>query len=175
MWYLRVALGFGMVRTFQGVLANGQVLVFGGETLAGSHETAELYDAASDKWTTVGSALHARTRHTATLLKNGKVLVAGGVTNGPTVLGSAELFDPTTASWSPAGSMSQSRESQTATLLGSGNVLVAGGDDGFSARASSEQYSPGLDTWSSAGSMRDSRNQYLVGLEQGRGVSVHWR
>ena len=67
-----------------------------------------------------------RTSHTATLLPNGKVLVAGGY-NGFGSLSSAELYDPATGSWSPTGSLGTARDSHTATLLPNGKVLVAGG------------------------------------------------
>ncbi len=67
--------------------------------------------------------------HTATLLPNGKVLVAGGFgSSGP--LASAELYDPATGPWSPTGSLATARYVHTATLLPNGKVLVAGGDDG---------------------------------------------
>ena len=55
--------------------------------------SAELYDPAAGTWSTTGSLATARSRHTATLLPTGKVLVAGGEgTSGP--LTSAELYDP---------------------------------------------------------------------------------
>jgi hypothetical protein len=67
----------------------------------------------------------ARSNHTATLLADGRVLVAGGY-NGA-YLSSAELYDPATDSWSAAAPMSTAREYHTATLLPGGQVLVAGG------------------------------------------------
>jgi hypothetical protein len=60
---------------------------------------------------------------TATLLLDGRVLVAGGGSNGT----SAELYDPATGTWSPTGSMSVGRAGFTATRLADGRVLVAGG------------------------------------------------
>ena len=69
----------------------------------------------------------AREVHTATLLPNGKVLVAGGVdSRGP--LASAELYDPTSGTWSATGSLATGRFLHTATLLPNGKVLVAGGE-----------------------------------------------
>jgi Galactose oxidase, central domain len=67
-----------------------------------------------------------RAAHTATLLQNGKVLIAGGF-NGTEVLATAELFDPATGTFTPTGSMTSSRFSHTATLLANGKVLVTGG------------------------------------------------
>ena len=66
----------------------------------------------------------ARYQHTATLLQNGQVLVAGGDDTGV----SAELYDPTTGMWTATGNLATGRSVHTATLLANGQVLVA---DGF--------------------------------------------
>ena len=88
--------------------------------------SAELYDPASGTWTATGSLATARDYHTATLLPNGKVLVAGGVDNTD-VLASAELYDPASGTWTATGSLATARYYHTATLLPNGKVLVAGG------------------------------------------------
>jgi hypothetical protein len=67
-----------------------------------------------------------RAAHTATLLQNGKVLIAGGF-NNTDVLATAELFDPATGTFTPTGAMTTARFSHTATLLANGKVLVTGG------------------------------------------------
>ena len=71
------------------------------------------------------SAPHAA-YHTATLLPNGKVLVAGG-SIAAAALSSAELYDPASGTWTATGSLGTARDSHTATLLPNGKVLVAGG------------------------------------------------
>src|SRR6266513_3714758 len=79
--------------------------------------------------------------HTATLLPNGKVLVAGGGDiNG--IHASAELYDPASGAWSATGSLATARSGHTATLLPNGRVLAAGGGDGGSIHASAELYDP---------------------------------
>ena len=71
---------------------------------------------------------NARSQHTATLLQDGTVLVAGGEEAGsPGVTASAELYNPATNTWSSAASMIDARVEHTATLLTNGAVLVAGG------------------------------------------------
>src|SRR5437762_1335140 len=92
--------------------------------------------------TATGSRGTARCPHKATLLPNGKVLVAGG-NNGADALSSAELYDPASGTWTATGSLGTARSFHTATLLPSGKVLVAGGENG-PALSSTELYDPGL-------------------------------
>jgi hypothetical protein len=116
------------------------VLVAGGH---GSNSvdlaSAELYDPASGSWTASGSLATARYGHTATLLPNGQVLVAGGFAPGGRIA-SAELYDPASGSWTATGSLGAAREFHTATLLPNGNVLVAGGFGTSAVLASAELY-----------------------------------
>ncbi len=79
-----------------------------------------------EAFTAVGSMSTPRLGATATLLPNGKVLVAGGH-NGMEPVPSAELYDPATKTFSPTGSMAASRFRHVAVLLPGGKVLLAGG------------------------------------------------
>ena len=139
------------------VLRDGRVLVTGGDTNSAPPEfgrtaTAELYDPSAGSWNPTGSMNTIRTGHTATLLQNGKVLVAGGFALDS--LGTAELYDPATGTWSSTGSLRVARYGHTATLLQDGRVLVAGGsDDGDLASTldDAELYYPVTGTWSATG------------------------
>jgi hypothetical protein len=66
-------------------------------------------------WATTGSMGTAREYHTATLLPNGKVLVAGGYA-GSLPFSSAELYDPATGTWTATGSMGTARYAQDTTI-----------------------------------------------------------
>jgi hypothetical protein len=130
------------------LLPNGKVLLAGGGGVSSSTATviaqaqAELYDPSSNTWSPDGTMAVGRLFHTATLLADGRVLVAGGApgVDGPLVsLTSAETYDPAANAWSPAADMGTPRRRHTATRLPSGEVLVAGGDP---ATASAERFNP---------------------------------
>ena len=97
---------------------------------------------------TAGSLGSVRFNHTATLLQNGKVLVAGGGNSGSNpFLSTAELFDPANGTWSAATSMAVARRDHTATLLTNGKVLVAGGYNDFGYLDTAQLYDPGTGSW----------------------------
>ncbi|AFE06212.1 hypothetical protein COCOR_05139 [Corallococcus coralloides DSM 2259] len=124
-------------------------------------------------WSSTGPMGTARLRHTATLLKDGRVLVVGGyntVTSAQSAVASAELYDPATGTWQPTGSMSVPRTQHTATLLPDGRVLVTGGqvaaNSNTDSHASAELYDPLTGTWTAAPNMisaRDSHHAVLLG------------
>jgi hypothetical protein len=99
----------------------------------------------SGMWSATGSMTTRRVLHTATLLSNGRVLVAGGLNNGRMPTATAELYDSSTGTWSVTGSMVTARSRHTATLLSDGRVLVVGGRDQSGASiATAELYDPKL-------------------------------
>lgn len=108
-------------------------------------------------WAATGSMLQGRADdQTATLLPDGRVLVAGV----PPV--SAELYDPASGTWNATGGMLGARGLHTATLLPDGTVLVAGGS--MSGLVSTERYDPATDTWTATGSMGVGRVGHVATL-----------
>jgi Galactose oxidase, central domain len=137
------------------LLPSGEVLIAGGETptiglgfavvvLA----SVDLYDPVTNTFAPAGSLPtmnKSRQSATATLLNNGRVLIAGGGDNSNEVLASVDLYDPAANSFVPPAStptMNQARHSATATLLPNGKVLIAGGEELSKTLASTELYTP---------------------------------
>jgi hypothetical protein len=103
------------------LLLNGKVLVTYNDATAG------IFDPATGVISATGSMQAARAASTATLLNDGRVLIAGGVDPKSNPLSSAEIFDPAAGTFTPTASMQFARSGQTATFLPDGKVLVLGG------------------------------------------------
>jgi len=153
-------------------LADGKVLVAGGYNYPGPPSylvSTERYDPVAGTWSATGPMGVGREMHTATLLPDGKVLIAGGAAPYPdNTTSGAELFDPSTGLFSSTGSMGTPRQFHTATLLKNGKVLVTGGvryntpmdNVWFTA----ELYDPATGTWSDTGSMGYARAAHTMTL-----------
>lgn len=164
------------------LLASGQVLIAGGchdpcsYTYADLNlASAEVYDPNTGRWKRTGSMHEPRIFHTATLLSDGRVLVAGGCRTSTCtiVFASAEIYDPRSGTWSVTGSMHEPRDAQTATLLPSGQVLVAGGVSAGSCGAgptcstllaSAELYDPRTGAWALTHPMHAARDRHTATL-----------
>ena len=106
------------------------------------------------EWFATASLAQARSLHSATLLPDGRVLVAGGESSGAT-LGSTEIFDPLSQRWSAGPSLGVPRFIHVAAALPSGLVAVAGGTNGpTGALDSVEVYDALTDTWEIGGEVK---------------------
>jgi hypothetical protein len=148
------------------LLQSGKVLMAGGDPclFEGFYyqdcplSSAELYDPGAGTFASTANMKVTRVFHTATLLSNGKVLVAGGHD------ASAELYDPTTATFAATGSMSVGRSAHTATLLANGKVLIAGGQNLSGTLATTELYDPSGGTFTATGAMAAARAWHTATL-----------
>jgi len=151
------------------LLQNGKVLIAGGYNFGNSNSlptlsSAEIYDPVAGTFSTTGSLGTSRTGHSATLLTNGKVLVAGGESTATgfayTTIASAELYDPVAGTFSATGSLNTAR-SAPAALLTSGQVLCVGGSTlsgGSAVLSSAEIYDPTAGTFSLTGPLITARS-----------------
>ena len=154
------------------VLDDGRVLVaggIGGAGLSPGLSAAELYDPVKKTWSTTGTMIEGRWGHSAVLLADKTVLVAGGTAlrSGTTVraLNSAEIYDPQTGKWAQAKPMTDDRTGHSALRFKDGRVLVCGGTtpiaDGVDAAlAFCELYNPAGPSWSPTGSLTEPRSRH---------------
>jgi hypothetical protein len=149
------------------LLASGKVLLTGGISAYGPNapglSSAELYDPATGTFSAIGNMTVPRVSHTATLLADGRVLLAGGYAGiaGGAFAGAsatAELYDPETGTFAPTGQMSAPRFWHSATLLNNGKVLIAGGYPAPTL-SSAELYDPMTGSFTLTGSMTTPRAQ----------------
>ena len=119
-------------------------------------------------WTVSGDLNFARESHTATLLSNGQVLVAGGRDSFNSPLNKAELYDPATGSWTTTGDLNFARTLHTATLLTNGQVLVVGGLGGTGILDQAELYDPATGSWTNTGDLAFARGSHTATLPNGQ-------
>ena len=137
--------------------------------------SAPMLSLASSGFSSTGDMVAARSDHIAVRLLDGRILVAGGRSDGRTGLATAELYDPSSGTWTATGSMTLGRFAHTAVLLADGRVLVVGGVPfSFSCAdpptsTSAEIYNPATGTWTRTGDLAFGRaSAVAVVLADGR-------
>jgi WD40 repeat protein len=153
------------------LLNSGKVLITGGFTPRqldgdGYLDTAELYDPSTKTFFAISSRMSAvRSGHSATLLKNGKVLIAGGWSNNTIFTDSADLYDPSTNTFTPTGHLNIGRTEHGNLLLPDGRVILAGGfGETLDGSVSMEIYDPSQGTFQRTIDMRYRRNSTMLFL-----------
>jgi N-acetylneuraminic acid mutarotase len=163
------------------VLGDGRVLLAGGGSTGSpgfkATAAAEIFDPAAGTWTATGSMAVARTLHTATLLRDGTVLVTGGAaayfgTTGA-VAWTTEIYDPVTGTWHKTAKMATPRYFHAAAALQDGRVMVAGGwartSNTDPSQATVEMYDPRTGQWTAERPMSNGRARLrLAVLPDGR-------
>lgn len=128
-------------------------------TATWAFRVSETKTARAGSVASAASMLEPRSGHSATLLPNGKVLIAGGMRRNQDFYKSAELYDPATGKFQPTGEMSERRVGHIAVLLSSGEVLVAGGWVGMGGTDSAELYDPATGRFTVIGRMTVRRGR----------------
>ena len=149
LWTATASMPYPLANHTATLLSNGQVLVAGGDIDEGFGFGgiglypvlfAELYDPATGLWTSITNMHFVHDYHTATLLTNGLVLIAGGGAQFGSTTNCAELYEPVAQTWTAAATMNTPRQYHTATLLPNGQVLAVGGRGYYGVLASAELY-----------------------------------
>ncbi|MCQ4166342.1 kelch repeat-containing protein [Tahibacter harae] len=146
------------------LLPPDKVLLGGGSGLPGDDSSAaEVFDTGAGTWSWLG-LVAGRTRHTQTLLGNGKVLLAGGLYSGaPTA--HCELADGLTATSAATAFLLTPRYAHSATLLADGGVLAAGGyASGAAPTAAVEYYRSGAGAWLPRAALNTARAGHTATL-----------
>lgn len=162
-------------------MPDGSVFAFAGENNQSSFLLAtrvEQWDPATSSWSVRGNLLSNRIRHTATLLPDGRILIAGGhATGGLLTDRDAEIWVPGIGPTSPANEMLRRRAGHSATRLPDGTVLLVGGYDPTSSSGevltSAERFDPATSTFTAVGSMQHARAYHAaVPLSDGRVLCI---
>ena len=156
------------------LLNDGTVLIVGGGVptdpacwLCGgvSRKTTEVHNPTTGAAASAASMALPRAFHTATLLPDGRVLVAGGIDIATgNIRTTIEIYDPTTKQFTVAGTMSIGRYLHTATLTTDGKVVLAGGERSAGQRFTTDIFDPKTGTISTFGIFPKSRNGHTATL-----------
>ncbi len=147
------------------LLADGRVLIAGGTHIIGTTTyvlaSVEIYNPSSGNWTTARALNVAHYRHTATLMPDGQVLIAGGYNTTLGFLSTSELYNSAQNAWTITGALNEARDDHTAALLKDGKVLITGGvgvrNHYCFQLLSAELYDPATGSWSFTSALNSGR------------------
>jgi hypothetical protein len=163
------------------LLPDGRVLVAGGTAIGWTPDApdaiAEIWDAVSGQWSPAGNLKSVRYDHTASLLPDGRVLVAGGRQSGggAGAVGTSEIWDPRTLTWREVGLLNIPRFGHRAVVLPGGRVLIAGGSrgGGGSVPGQAELWDPSSGRWTPTATLpTDAGNAGLARFPDGRALLI---
>ena len=147
-------------------LTNDKILILGGD-LSGTGRTptaaAELYDPITGEFSVTSPMRLPRRAFGVVLLRDGRVLVAGGTTSNQAVTGAAELYDPATGRFTATGSLRTARHKHAGVVLSDSRVLIVGGTTGgddTNTLTSAEVYDPETGEFTPASSLLDARYKF---------------
>lgn len=154
----------GGPRTGHALAPVGQddVLVTGGGESGAVSSDAWLIDAVALTAQATAPMSHARARHAATVLDDGRVFVSGGVDAQGRAQASAEVWDPATGVWTEVAPMPEARAGHAAVALLDGRVLVFGGEGTDTLLAEAALWTPTTDAWSRAARMPRERVDFAA-------------
>jgi hypothetical protein len=183
-------------------LADGRVLVAGGASSVAGHaggvgylfqrdtlfygpeacgfsklDTVEIWNPTSRSWSATGKLARARAFHTAVALRDGRVVVVGGVEQDqePPWRTTMEIWDPGLGRWRQGPELPGDRYAHTATLLPDGRILLVGGerdDDGRIYLDDTYLWDPSTERWTKEGSLRVARFGHTATMLNDRRVLV---
>ncbi len=148
-------------------LANGNILVTGGGYIDTTTwddyilSNAEIYNIVTERWEIATPMKTSRWQHTATLLHDGKVLIAGGF-NKNLSTNECEIYDPVVDSWTLVEPMLENRWNHSAILLKNGSVFVSGGNPIYPWLKSCEVYDVNENQWFSVNDMLAYRTGHKI-------------
>jgi hypothetical protein len=162
------------------LLPDGKVLVAGGSDTAIPLTLVELYDPASNQWTTGPALGSGRIAPVLSSLAGGQLLLTGGVgyvrrDNGlvTVALPATERLEASGGQWVSGSEMAEGRVLHTATVLPGGQVLVVGGQQGDgTALASAERFDPASGAWTATPPLSRARASHTAVLLPGGQVLV---
>lgn len=143
-WTLTADLITGRAMHTATLLEDGRVLVVGGMGQGSgqgvSLTSAEIYNPVTNEWSTAGNTQIARQDHVATLMKDGRVIVVGGV--GGTL--QSEIYDPVDGTWLLGPMTVEGRYRFAGVTLADGSILIIAGQSTTKVLHTSEIYKPQL-------------------------------